>query len=133
MGAMVVSVAGRDAIAIAPLDIDPLAGETLEGKTAQAAANLQQALDEAAELKNPRRMLASGAMALLATALLMLLLWLLRRAYRALSVRLLSRAERKLHKLSAGDAQLVKATHASEFLRFLVTATFARLDALLRV
>ena len=124
MGAMVVSVAGRDAIAIAPLDIDPLAGETLEGKTAQAAANLQQALDEAAELKNPRRMLVSGAMALVATALLMLLLWLLRRAYRALSVRLLSRAERKLHKLSAGDAQLVKATHASEFLRFLVTATF---------
>ena len=127
MGAMVVSVAGRDAIAIAPLDIDPLAGETLEGKTAQAAANLQQALDEAAELKNPRRMLVSGAMALLATALLMLLLWLLRRAYRALSVRLLSRAERKLHKLSAGDAQLVKATHASEFLRFLVTATFGGL------
>ncbi len=60
MGATVVSVGGRDVFAITPLDIDPLAGETLDGKTAQAAANLQQALDEAAELKNPRRMLVSA-------------------------------------------------------------------------
>ena len=127
MGAMVVSVAGRDVVAIAPLDIDPLAGETLEGKAAQASANLQQALDEAAELKNPRRMLVSGAMALLATVLLMLLLWLLRRAHQALSVWLPSGAERKLQQLSAGDAQLVRATHAPQFLRFLVTITFAGL------
>ena len=127
MGATVVSVGGRDVFAITPLDVDPLAGETLDGKTAQAAANLQQALDEAAELKNPRRMLASTGLALLATAVLMFLLWLDRRAYRALAVRLPSGAERKLQKLSAGDAQLVEATHAPQFLRFLVTATFAGL------
>jgi small-conductance mechanosensitive channel len=125
-GITILSVGDRDVFAIIPLDVDDLAGETQEAKAAEAAAHLQQAVEEAVELRTPRRLLVSAAAVLLVTALFLLLLSLTRRAYRVLVVRLPSSAERHLQRLSAGDA-LVRASHAPDMLRHAVTAGFVGL------
>jgi hypothetical protein len=48
---------------------DDLAGETQQGKTAEVTARLQHALDEAIELRTPRRLLRSAALVLVVTVL----------------------------------------------------------------
>ena len=73
-GVNLVSVGGRDVFTILALDVDVLAGETQAGKAAAAVTNLQQAIDEAIELRNPARILKATALALLATAIFALLL-----------------------------------------------------------
>jgi small-conductance mechanosensitive channel len=119
----VVAVGDRDVFALLPLDVDELAGETQQAKTAEVTARLQQALDEAIELRTPRRLLRSAALVLLVTVLIGFLFWVTRRAYRDLVVRLPSSAERHLQRLSAGEA-LVKASHAPDVLRRCVVAAF---------
>jgi small-conductance mechanosensitive channel len=121
----IVEVGGRVVFAIVPLDVDQLAGETLETKTAEAVSRLQLALDEAVELRTPRRMLRSGAYALGATVLIAVLLWFLRRVYGGLVVRLMRDTERRLQKLSAGDVQIVKASRAADLTKHAVRVVFA--------
>jgi small-conductance mechanosensitive channel len=130
VGAAIVSVGSRDVFAIIPLDVDELAGETLSGKAADAVSHLQQALDEAIELRTPRRILTSTALALLATAIFGLLLWLSRRLYRVVVVFLAASAERRLQRLSVG-AELVRASHAPDVVRHAVRTGFAALWLLL--
>ena len=122
----VVSVGTRDVFAILPLDLDQLAGETQEGKAAEVVSHLQLALDEAIELRTPRRILTSTALALLATAIFVLLVRFTGRLRRKMVVWSASGAERRLQKLSAGD-ELVKASHAPAVVRHAVTAGFAGL------
>ena len=124
-GATLVTVGRRDVFGIVPLDVDALAGETQEAKAAEAVARLQQALDEAIELRTPRRMLISTGLAILGTLVAGLLLWLMVRVYRVLAARALSDAERRLQKLSHVDAQLVKASRASDVVKHVVRAIFA--------
>jgi small-conductance mechanosensitive channel len=126
----VVSVGKRDVFAIFPMDVNPLVGETPEGNAAEAVARLQQALNEAVELKTPRRMLVSTASALAATVLFGLLLWVMSRGHRVLSVRLPGGAERHLQRLSGGDIQLVRALHARDLFKHAVTALFGAVAAL---
>ena len=120
-GVIMVSVGGRDVFGILPLDLDALAGETLEGKTADAVAHLQQALDEAIELRTPGRIVSAVALALLATALMAVLFWATVRLHRWLVVRVATTAERKLKLLSAGE-ELAKVSRAAEIVRRGVTA-----------
>jgi small-conductance mechanosensitive channel len=121
----IVEVGGRVVFAIVPLDVDELAGETRENKAAEAVSRLQLALDEAIELRTPRRMLRSGAYALGATVLIAVLLWFLRRVYGGLVVRLMRDTERRLQKLSAGDVQIVKASRAADLTKHAVRVVFA--------
>jgi small-conductance mechanosensitive channel len=123
--ATIIEVGGRDVFGIVPLDVDELAGETRESKAAEVVSRLQQAIAEAIELRTPRRMLISAASAVVATALLGVLLWVIRRAYGVLVVRLMRQTERRLQKLSAGDVQIVKATHAAEMTKHAVRTVFA--------
>jgi small-conductance mechanosensitive channel len=118
----IISVGNRDVFAILPLDVDELAGETHEGKASDTAAHLQQAIHEAVELRTPRRMLESTAVAAAATVFFAGLLWLTMRIYRVLAVRLPSSAERHLQRLSSGDAQILRASHAPDLLRHAVAA-----------
>jgi small-conductance mechanosensitive channel len=120
-GAVMVSIGNRDVFAILPLDVDTLAGETAETRTAEAVARLQQALDEALEIRTPARIARAAALSLLATAFLAALFWLAVRLHRRLAARVATTAERKLKQLSAGDV-LVTASHAPEIVRKLVTA-----------
>jgi small-conductance mechanosensitive channel len=121
-GLMIVSVGSRDVFGILPHDVDQLAGETLESKAAETVSRLQQALDEAVELRTPRRLLTSSLMALGASLLFVLLLVGTWRLHRVLAARLPGDAERQLKRLSAGSAQIAKASRASDFLKFVVTA-----------
>jgi small-conductance mechanosensitive channel len=123
-GTMIVSVGARDIFAIFPLDLDQLAGETQESKAAQTVARLQQAVDEAVELRTPSRLVRATALALGATLLAAVLLWQIARLYRVLAVRIPSHAERHLQRLSAGDVQLARAFHAHDVLRYALTALF---------
>jgi small-conductance mechanosensitive channel len=101
---------------ILPPDVNSLAGETLEQTSAAAVASLQQAFDEALELRSPRRLLRAVLLAMGATLLCLGLLWGLRRSYRASTSRLNRTTERQLEKLSAG-ADIVRASHLPELLR----------------
>jgi small-conductance mechanosensitive channel len=100
---------------ILPLDVDLLKGETLEGKTADAAANLRLAFDEALELRNPSRLLVSGSLAFGATVLYMGALWLALRTRRAAADHWSRSAERGLERLPG--AEVLIGGHAPEFVR----------------
>jgi hypothetical protein len=125
-GVNIVSVGNRDIFAILPLDVDQLAGETQGSKAAEAVSHLQQALDEAVELRTPGRLLRSGALALLATVIFGFLLRLSVRLYRVVEVRLATGATRQLQRLSAGEV-LVTASRAPAIVHHTVTAGFAGL------
>ena len=75
-------------------DVDPLEGEELATKAADAAARLQLAFDEAVELRTPQRLARSGAIALAVTLVFVLAIWLLVRTTRASSRRLSTRSRR---------------------------------------
>ena len=122
-GASILSVGSRDVFAILPLDVDTLAGETLETTSAAAIGHLQQAIDEAIELRTPRRIATSTAWALLATVIAGILVLVTRRFHRNLVVRASRIAERKLKQLSAGDV-LVKVSRAPDVARKAVTTIF---------
>jgi small-conductance mechanosensitive channel len=120
-GAMVISVGARDVFAILPLDVNELAGESVEAAAATAAGRLQLALMEATELRTPGRLLRAAATALAATLLAAGLLWVLIRLHRVLSTRLQQSAERRLALLAAGDSQLVRLSRAADLFRHIVT------------
>jgi small-conductance mechanosensitive channel len=121
-GVSIVSVGSRDVFAIIPLDVNQLAGETPETNAAEAVSQLQRALDEAIELRTPRRLLYSASLAVVATVTLALLLWAARRLHGVLVARLAIAAERRLRRLTVADVALVKASHAADVLRHTVTA-----------
>jgi small-conductance mechanosensitive channel len=129
-GVAIVSVGERDVFTILPLDVNELAGETQDSKAAEAIARLQQALDEAVELRTPRRILTSVGLALLGTAIFVLLLRLTLRLRRVLVVWFGSRAERQLQHLSAGD-ELFKASRATFLVQRAVTTGIGALWLLL--
>jgi small-conductance mechanosensitive channel len=114
-GAMVISVAGRDGLAILSADVDALAGETLEQKASIAAARLQIALEEAVEMRTPGRLARAGVAALLATMIFIGLVWMLRRGRAVVVHRLTSAADRQLERFPG--AQVVRATRLLEFMR----------------
>jgi small-conductance mechanosensitive channel len=122
-GAIFVAVGGRDVFGLVPLDVDALAGETLEGKASDAAARLQQALDEAVELRTPRRMIVSVASTVGVTLLLALLLWAMVKVHRALLARVLGSLEGRLERLS-GTEQLAKLSRTSDMVKLAVRALF---------
>jgi small-conductance mechanosensitive channel len=122
-GVSIISVGTRDVFALLPLDANELAGETLAAKTTEAVGHLQQAIDEAIELRTPSRIATSTAWALLATVLAGALLWGTRRFHRVLVVRASRTAERKLNQLSAGEV-LAKVSRAQDVARRVVTGLF---------
>jgi small-conductance mechanosensitive channel len=125
-GVIMVSVGGRDVFGILPLDLDALAGETQQAKTAEAVAHLQQALDEAVESRTPGRIARAVALSLLATALVAALFWATVRLHRWVVVRAATTAERKLKQLSAGEV-LVSASRAPQVVRKAVTVVLVAL------
>ncbi len=100
---------------ILPGDVNTLAGETRSRTATTAAAALQVAVDEAAELRTPRRLLEAGVLAAGATLLFVALLWGLRRIHRAGARQVSSTTERQLGRLKVG-AEIVRASHVPELL-----------------
>ena len=77
----VVLVDGKAVFRVLPGDVDQEAGETVGDIAAEAARNLQQALNEIREGQDARTLLPAAGYALLATLLLAGLFWLLLRGY----------------------------------------------------
>jgi small-conductance mechanosensitive channel len=118
-GGRMIRVGPRDVFGILPLDVEPLAGETLDGNANLAVSRLQQALDEAVEANTPWRLAIGAAWALAGTVLFVSLLWLLRRLYRRLSMYLVAASGRLVHDLHA--EQLVGPSRVAALLQPVMT------------
>ncbi len=69
-------------------DVSPALGESMESVTAGAVQNLRLAIAEYREIAKAKTMLPAVGLSLLATVALLVMLWLLRRAYRWTAARL---------------------------------------------
>jgi small-conductance mechanosensitive channel len=101
-GGVMVSVGTTDVFALVPTDVDLLRGQTLDQVAAQTVAALQVALDEAVELRTPRRILTSVAWVLAATLVVLLVAVLLIRVHRVVATRIAAAADRQLQRLPGG-------------------------------
>ena len=121
-GGRIISVASRGIVALTAFDVDNLAGETVEGVTAQAIVRLQQALAEADEARTPQRLLVATGLASLGLAVGFLLLWALVRTHRRFAGRLVEVAEEKLAQTGLTDVVSLRASRVLEFQRGLLRA-----------
>jgi small-conductance mechanosensitive channel len=118
--ATLILVGGQLAFGVAPPDVDEVAGETLESKTARATAALQTALQEAVELRTPARLVRAGVEAAAATLLLLLLLWGIKKLDRVAERRLVKLASERLRRVPIGDTHVLQASRVLELMRRLV-------------
>jgi small-conductance mechanosensitive channel len=102
--ATVVSLGEQPVFVIFAADIDPLQGEDLAGTALAAAARLQLAFDESVELHSGRRLASAGGIALAATILYVLAIWVVVRVERRVATYVSRRAEERLRSFSGSDA-----------------------------
>jgi small-conductance mechanosensitive channel len=115
-GGYVVSIGGRDLLALIPADLDPAGTQTLEDLAGTTVARLEQALGEAVEIRTPARLLWGVGLALLATLVLVVLLRALVRTHAATTRAVTRIAERQLQRLPGGE--LMRATRMPEVVRY---------------
>ena len=113
--AFMVAVDGHDVFAILPADVDELGGETIEAKTQAAVAHLQQALDEITEAHSPRRLLSEALIALGFTAILLAVLWIVRRVDRVTARWVASITERRLSASKEAAAAIARQARLSDY------------------
>ena len=117
-GAAVISVGGRDAFAILPVDTDELSGETVEEKAALVVGRLQGALAEVVEARRPGQLAWAVGQSLVITFLFGLVVWGLQRTYRSAGDAA-ARAERRFSR-SQIAGEISRALSLIDFLRRLV-------------
>jgi small-conductance mechanosensitive channel len=122
--AIVLSVGDQPVVVLFAADADPLQGEQLAAKANDAVARLQQALDEAVELRTPRRLFVASALALLVTLFYIAALWLVVRLDARIALRLGRTAERRLMRLPGGEAIARVADARTNVQRFFALVTF---------
>jgi small-conductance mechanosensitive channel len=119
-GAAILSVDGRDVFALVPADLDLAAETTVAEAGRLTAARLQQALDEATEIRRPWQLLQAIALAVLATFAFGAILRLLRRMHLAVTTRATRAADRQLQRLPG--AEVMRSSRVVEWLQLLVSA-----------
>ncbi len=97
----------RLAFIVIAADADPLLQEDAEPLAQRAACNLQRAIEENRESRNPERMLKAAGKTLLASILLLLSLWSIHRLRSKATNYLLRLASRKAAALRVGNTQLI--------------------------
>ena len=102
-GGTLVSVGGRPVFVVLEADVDPLAGEAMSTKAQEAASHLAVAFREAGELRSPRRLLPAVAIAIGATIVYVLLLWILIRLDTRLAAAASRATERRLRAMPGGE------------------------------
>jgi small-conductance mechanosensitive channel len=127
-GGTIVSVSSRGVLLLTAADVDELAGETLEGVTAEATARLKQALAEAAEAHAPRVLLRSTARALGAIAIAMGALWALGRIRRRSTAALLTISRRRIAESGIAPLDAVQSSRVLDFQRYVVRVVFTTLE-----
>jgi small-conductance mechanosensitive channel len=111
-----VALDGQPVFGVLQADLDPLVGEQLDRKAADAAARLQLAFSEAVELRTPRRLLRSALGAFLATVVFVVALWVLIKLDRRAAAWVARTAERQLRRVT-GSAVMLRATDAPVIVR----------------
>ena len=119
-GGLLILVGPRVVFGLAPADIDPLAGETLEGVRTQTIARLAQALDEARGSRTPRALLGSLAQAIAAVVIGFFVLWGIARSRRAVTGRLVDLSAQTVARTGVASAEVVRGTRLLEIERRLV-------------
>jgi small-conductance mechanosensitive channel len=114
-------VGSRVVFGLAPADIDELAGETLEGVTAQAVARLRQAFAEAGEAHTPAELVRASVIAAIAIVLGMLVLWAIARARTVVSNKLVAVSESTVARSGLADIDSLRASRVLDLQRGLVT------------
>lgn len=114
--AALISVNGRDVLAIVPADVDALLGETVDGKAAATVVRLQQALDEIVEARRPGLLVRGLAEALAATVAFALGIWLIRRARRRTTIAIEGVTKQTLASSAVGG-ELVSQTRLLHWVR----------------
>ena len=128
-GGTLISVGGRPVFAVLDADVDPLAGERVESKAQDAASRLAVAFREAGELRSPRRLLPAVLIAIGATILYVLLLWILIRVDLRLAAAASRATERRLRNMPGGDVMV--AARAPLLVQRLLTVVAVVLSLLL--
>ena len=100
--AVVVSAAGHDVLAIVQGDVDPLTGDSLEEIGSTAARQLQLAMNEIRESRQPWVIAWELTLAVLATAALAILLWTFTFIHRKACEQLQRTAVRSLSRSAVG-------------------------------
>jgi small-conductance mechanosensitive channel len=116
-GSRIIVIASRSVIALTPLDVDELAGETLDGETARAVSALQLALAEALEARTPRVIAWGVLQSLVALAAAAVLLLIIARSHRGISRRLVVAAEKRIARAGEGSLEVLRASRVFEFWR----------------
>jgi small-conductance mechanosensitive channel len=113
----IIAVGNRSVIALTPLDVDDLAGETLDEVTARAVSTLQLALAEALEARAPWVIVRAVLLSLLAIGLAIALLLAIVRGHRIIAQRLVLAAERRIVRAGEGSLEVLRASRVFEFWR----------------
>jgi hypothetical protein len=101
-GGYLLLVNGEAAFRLLDADVDPVGHQTTLQVAEQTAGRLGQALAEVTEARNARALLPAAGWSLLATALLVMLLWALMRASRWVGTRVRGAFERRARTYGAG-------------------------------
>jgi small-conductance mechanosensitive channel len=105
---LAVTIDGVTAFGVQPADANTLAEETPQDAAERAAEALRQVIAETEESRDLRALLKGAALALAATAIFLLLVWIAARLRRAAAVRLMRLADTHAERLKVGGAALLK-------------------------
>jgi len=113
----IIAVANRSVIALTPLDVDPLTGETLDEVTARAVSTLQLALAEALEARTPRVIFIGAVQSLLALGVAALVLLVIARGHQRIARWLVLAAERRIARAGEGSLEVLRSSRLFDFWR----------------
>ena len=116
---IVLSLGGQPVVVVFTADADPLAGETMQVKAATAVDRLGVAVQEAAELRHPQRLVRGALVALAATILYALAIWMLIRLDIKVASSVHDATERGLKRLPGGEIMVI--ARAPKFARRVLT------------
>ena len=116
----VVSIDGASAFVLVPEDTDPLKEENFDAAVEGAVRAVQLVVEETRESRDLRALGKGLLFALLATAVLVLLVWALRRVRLAVTRRLTAMAETHAAKLQLGGAEIMNRERLISLVHWLV-------------
>jgi hypothetical protein len=126
-GSSVISVGGRTIMALTPLDVDPIAGDTLGAETERTVSALRLALAEALEARSPSLLLRASVSSLLVLGLAVVLLLAIGRGHYRVARRLIVAAEEHAARSGVGSLDVLRAARVFDFWRSLVSLVFITL------
>jgi small-conductance mechanosensitive channel len=107
-------------LALTSVDVDQLAGETVEGTAAAAVDRIRVALAETVEARTPRVLLVGAAVAVAVVILGLLLLWGVHRAHRYAATKFVAVAEETVARSGIADVASVRASRLLDVERWLL-------------